>query len=66
MNSKSLHTGIAFVAVAAVGIIIAIVMEIVTQEPVYLTVMKVAALLFGIGGPLIGIGIVRRKGKRGR
>ena len=44
-----------------VGIVIAIVMELQTHEPVYLLLMKVAALLFGIGGPIIGLAIARRK-----
>ncbi|GAJ24897.1 unnamed protein product [marine sediment metagenome] len=65
MDTRLLYTGIALVAVAAVGIVIAIVMELITQEPVYFLIMKIAAGLSLISGPLIGIGIAKRKGKRG-
>jgi len=68
MNSKLLHSGIALIAVAATGLVFAIVMEIKTAEPVYLIVMKVAAGAFGVGGPILGWGLARRssgKGKRG-
>jgi len=61
MNSKLTHTGIGVMAAGAVGIIIAIVMELITAEPIYLQVMKATALLFGVGGTLIGLGSRRRK-----
>ena len=58
--TKMIHTGIALLAAGAVGIIVAIVMEITTGEPIYYLVMKLTAILFGVGGPLFGWGIVRR------
>lgn len=60
MSSKMIHTGIGLLAAGAVGIILAIVMEIITAEPVYYLVMKLTALLFGVGGGLIGISSLRR------
>jgi len=65
MNSKLINAGIALLGVGAVGIILAIVMEIQTAEPVYFILMKVTAALFGVGGPLLGIGIARKaRGKK--
>ena len=61
MNSKLFKTGIGLVGAAVVSLIFAVVMEIQTQEPVYFLIMKVGAGLFGVGGPIIGIGIVRRR-----
>ena len=61
MNSKMIHAGIGLLAAGAVGIIFAVVMEIATGEPVYYVVMKVTALLFGVGGGLIGIASLTRK-----
>ena len=56
--------GIALIAVATVCLVFAICLEIVTQEPVYLLVMKVAAGFFGVGGPLLGWGIARRASRK--
>jgi len=50
MNSKITHAGIALLSVGAVGIIFAVVMELIMNEPIYFIVMKVTALLFGVGG----------------
>ncbi|GAI95055.1 unnamed protein product [marine sediment metagenome] len=55
-----LKSGIALISIGAIGIIIAICLEIVTGEPVYWLVMKFTAGLFGIGGPLLGWGLARR------
>lgn len=60
---KLVHTGIGLLSAGAVGIIIAIVMEVMTNEPVYFIVMKPTALLFGVGGSLIGLGALI-KGKK--
>jgi len=60
MKTNLIHTGVALLAVGAVGIIIAIVMEIQTGEPVYLLLMKATALLFGVGGSLIGFASLGR------
>ena len=61
MSSKMIHTGIGLLAAGAVGIILAIVMEIITAEPLYYLVMKVTALFFGVGGALIGLASLRRR-----
>jgi hypothetical protein len=45
----------------AVGTLLAVILEIQTGAPVYMLVMKVTAGLFGVGGPLIGIAIVKRR-----
>lgn len=58
---KLLYAGISLISIAAVGLVFAIVMEIQTAEPVYLLVMKVAAGFFGVGGPILGWGISRRR-----
>jgi len=59
--NKLQNAGIALISIAAVSLVYAIVLEIQTGEPVYLLVMKIAAGLFGVGGPLIGIALARRK-----
>lgn len=59
-NHKLLNTGIVLMTAGVIGIIFAIVLEISTSEPVYYLVMKVAAGLFGIGGPLLGLAWARR------
>jgi len=46
-----------------VGIIFAVVMEIILQEPVYLLVMKISAGLFGVGGPMFGFMKARKARK---
>lgn len=61
MNHKLIYSGISIMSMGTVAIIIAIVMEIQTGEPVYLLMMKIAAGLFGIGGPLLGWGIAKSK-----
>ena len=61
MNHKLFNTGIALISAGTVGILLAIVMEIQTGEPVYFLIMKAAAILFGVGGPLVGLAIARRK-----
>lgn len=61
MSPKLLHAGIGLLATGAVGIIFAVVMEIASAEPVYYLVMKITALLFGIGGGLIGIGALAKR-----
>lgn len=60
MHSKLVHSGIGLLAAGTVGIIFAVVMEIITAEPVYFTVMKVTALLFGVGGGFIGLSSLNR------
>ncbi|MBA7714306.1 hypothetical protein ES703_123324 [subsurface metagenome] len=60
MDHKLLYSGIVLMSAGAVGIIFAVALEIATCEPVYMVVMKIAAGLFGLGGPLFGWGIARR------
>ena len=59
--SKMILSGIGLLGAGSVGIIIAVVMEIITAEPIYLILMKVTAGLFGVGGALIGLSSLRRK-----
>ncbi|MBA7711631.1 hypothetical protein ES703_120597 [subsurface metagenome] len=64
MGHKLLYASIGLISAGVVGLIFAVVMEIQTGEPVYYSVMKIAAGLFGVGGPLLGLAIVRgAKGK---
>lgn len=62
--TKMIHAGIGLLTAGAVGIIVAIVMEIVTGEPIYFTVMKATAMCFGVGGALIGISSITRRRKQ--
>lgn len=62
--TKLLYTGIGLMTAGVVGIIFAVVMEMQTGEPIYYLVMKVTAGLFGVGGPLLGLGILRRRRKK--
>ncbi len=59
--NKLLNTGIGLMAAGVVGILFAVVMEAATGEPIYWLVMKLTAGLFGVGGPLVGWGIARRR-----
>jgi len=61
MNSKLFNAGIALMATGGVGIVLAIILELQTHEPIYFLLMKITAGLFGIGGPLFGISIARKK-----
>lgn len=53
--------GIAMTSAGTVGIIFAVVMEMILQEPVYLIAMKIASGLFGLSGPILGYSIARRR-----
>jgi len=64
MTKKMIYPGIGLLAIGSVGIIIAIVMEIVTREPIYFTIMKATAGCFGVGGTLIGISSIARRRKK--
>lgn len=61
--NKLLYSGIALMSAGVVGLLFAVVMEIQTAEPVYWLVMKITAGFFGVGGPLIGIAIAKRRKK---
>ena len=61
MKNKLLYSAISLISMAAIGILFAIVMEIQTGESVYWLVMKATAALFGVGGPLLGIAIAKRR-----
>lgn len=58
---KLLYTGIVIMSLGAVGTLLAVILEIGTGEPVYWLLMKVAAGMFGVGGPLVGIAIAKRR-----
>ena len=63
MNRTLLNVGIGLMSAGTVGILFAVVMEIISGEPIYWLVMKLTAGLFGIGGPLIGVALAKRGGK---
>jgi len=56
-----LYAGIVIMSLGAVGTLLTVGLEIGTGEPVYYLVMKITAGLFGIGGPIVGISVARRK-----
>ncbi len=64
--NKLLIPGIVLMSAGTVGILFAVAMEIATHEPVYYLVMKITAGLFGVGGPLVGLAVARRKGRHGK
>jgi len=64
--NKLLTTGIALMSAGVVGIIFAVVMEIATGEPIYWLVMKITAGLFGVGGPIFGLALARRRNGKTR
>jgi len=64
MTKNMIYPGIGLLAIGSVGIIIAIVMELITGEPIYLILMKVTAGCFGVGGTLIGISSIARRRKK--
>jgi len=47
--------GWGILTVGAIGNLIAAYMEYRSREPVYLTLMKIFSLCFGVGGVLIGL-----------
>ncbi|GAI81522.1 unnamed protein product [marine sediment metagenome] len=59
--NKLLITGIALMSAGVVGIIFAVALEIATGEPIYYLVMKITAGLFGVGGPLFGLALAKRR-----
>ena len=61
MNMKLTYSAIVLMSVATAGILFSVVLEIITNEPVYLIMVKVAALLFGVGGGLMGIASLTRR-----
>jgi len=61
MHNKIFRTGFILVAVGAVGIIAAVVMEVHTQEPIYFLVMKMTCGFFGVGGAMIGLSAKKRR-----
>lgn len=53
--------GIGLVLTGVVGVLVAIVMEIQTGEHIYWLIMKGSTILFGLGGPLLGIALAKRR-----
>lgn len=49
--------GIAIMTLAAITTTVAIVMEVVSHEPRWMILMKIGALLLGIGGVLFGVAL---------
>ena len=61
MSHKLFGIGLSVISIAAFGIIIAIVMELQTGEPIYMLAMKLTAGLFGVGGGLMGLAAFLRR-----
>ncbi|GAI69511.1 unnamed protein product [marine sediment metagenome] len=59
--NKLLYAGIVILSLGAVGTLLAVILEIQTGEPVYWLLMKITAGLFGVGGPVIGIAVAKRR-----
>lgn len=60
--NKLIYAGVAVITMGAVGTVFAVVMEITTNEPVWMLVAKITAGLFGVGGGLLGLAsIIRRR-----
>jgi len=55
MHNKTFRTGFILVALGAVGVIGAVVMEVHTREPIYYLIMKITCGFFGIGGAMMGL-----------
>jgi len=66
VNPKLLYSGIALMSAGVVGILFAVVMEVATGEPVYWLVMKITAGMFGVGGPIFGLALARRRNSKPR
>ena len=49
--------GIALMAIGSLGIGAAVVMEIITREPVYKVLMKIFPWFFGVGAILLAVAI---------
>ena len=61
---KLIYSGIVMLSMGAVGTIIAIVMELATNEPVWMLMMKATAGFFGVGGGMLGLAsLIRRRGR---
>jgi len=63
--SRLVYWGIGLISVGAMGLIVAIALEIATNEPAYALLMKAASVVFGVGGPLLGWGIARSTRNKG-
>jgi len=61
--NKLLILGFALLSVGAVSLVIAIAMEIYTRADFWEIMIKVSAGVFGLGGPVIGLAISRRRDK---
>jgi hypothetical protein len=66
MTNKLLTAAIALMSVGTVGLIISICLEIMTGEPFYFLLIKASAILFGVGGPVLGIAFARQGRRRKR
>lgn len=56
MQATIFYLGWLLIAIAGVGNIMAVYLELKSNEPVYLALMKVFSLLLAVGGVLVGIG----------
>jgi len=53
--SKLNKIGWSLITIGALGTTGAVIMEYLAHEPIYLLIMKVTALCFGVGGALVGM-----------
>lgn len=52
-----LVAGIALLAIGSLGVGAAVVMEIITREPIYKVLMKVFPWVFGVGAVVLALAI---------
>lgn len=63
MRNKLISWGIGLVMLGGLGVIASLTLETILREPIYMLLMKAAAGVFGVGGGLLGLSSLRRKGK---
>jgi len=61
MGNKLMILSIIILTAAAVGLVTSVCLEAYAHESIYLLLMKITAGLFGVGGPLLGWSIARRR-----
>ena len=52
-----LIAAITLLSIGSIGILIAVIMEVITREPVYLVMMKIFPWFFGVGAVLLALAI---------
>ncbi|HCP60306.1 MAG TPA: hypothetical protein DIT43_01850 [Dehalococcoidia bacterium] len=64
MRNKLFNVAIALMSAGTVGLVISTCFEITTGEPFYCLLIKVSSILFGVGGPVLGIAFAREGRRR--